>query len=344
MSYMLDEIRQQPAAVSALLVRERRAIERLAAACRARGIELIFVAARGTSDHAAVYAKYLAEIVAGTPVCLAAPSVFTLYGAAPRLDNALVLAISQSGEAVDARAILERARAAGQLTACITNNAGSPLAAAAEHVIDCGAGEEKSLPATKTYTTSLAAVAALVAELAGEARLREELRAVPGWMEAVLESEAVIAPRVERYRYMEECVVLARGFNQCTALETALKLTETSYVLANPYGAADFLHGPIAAVEEGTPCLLYAPSGQTYPQMEELAGKLAEREAELVIISDRVELRERAQTFLPIPGVPEALSPLVAIVVGQLFAYHLATVKGRDPDRPRGLRKVTITQ
>lgn len=340
---MLQEIREQPEALQRLLDQELDRVAALAAAARAQDLSFLFLAARGTSDHAAVYCKYLCEIVAGLPVALAAPSVFTLYGARPRLDSALVLGISQSGKAADAIEVLNAARSAGQLTGCITNDPASPMAAAVEHPLCCRAGVEQSLPATKTYTTSLALVYALVAHLAGKPELIDDLRRVPEWISQALAVEDQIAESASRYRYMEECVVLARGINQCSALETALKLSETSYLRAHPYSAADFFHGPIAIVDEGYPCLLIAPSGGGLPVMKELATALQERGGELLVLSDDADLLNAATTPLRMPKVPEYLSPLVGIVVAQLFAFHLARVKGRDPDRPRGLKKVTHT-
>jgi glucosamine--fructose-6-phosphate aminotransferase (isomerizing) len=344
MPYMLDEIESQPAALEQFLEREAEPVARLAESCREREIELIYIAARGTSDHAAVYAKYLFEITTGLPVCLAAPSVFTLYGAELRLEKALILGISQSGAAADAGEILQTNRRLGRLTACITNHPDSPMGAAAEYVIDCRAGEERSLPATKTYTASLAAVASLAAEYARDGSLAGALRGVPTWLREVIGTGPGIACRVERYRYMEECFVLGRGYNQCTALETALKLTETSYVRASPYSAADFLHGPIASVGEGMTCLLFAPGGRALAPMADLARRLREQRAELIVVSDADDLLGSATTPFRVPSVPEPVSPLVAVCVGQLFACHLALVKGRDPDRPRGLKKVTLTR
>ncbi len=340
---MLREIREQPAALERLLADELGRVGELAEAARARNISLLFLAARGTSDHAAVYAKYLFEIIAGIPAALAAPSVFTLYGATVRLDDALVLGISQSGKAADAIEVLKRARAAGQLTGCITNDAESPMSQTAEFPLCCRAGVERSLPATKTYTTSLALVYALVASLAERSELLEDLRRAPEWVEQVLGLHDHIGECAERYRFMEECVVLARGINQCSALEAALKLSETTYVRAHPYSSADFKHGPIAVVDEGYPCFLFGPSGEGYETMVQMADALRDRGAELIVLSDREELLEKATTRLPLPQVPELLSPLVGIVAAQLFAYHLARVKGRDPDNPRGLLKVTHT-
>jgi glucosamine--fructose-6-phosphate aminotransferase (isomerizing) len=340
---MLAEIREQPEALERLLEQELDRVRALAAAARQRRISLLFLAARGTSDHAAVYAKYLCEILAGLPAALAAPSVFTLYDAEVRLDHALVLGISQSGRAADAIEVLRRAREAGQLTGSITNDPDSPMAAAAEHSLCCRAGVERSLPATKTYTTSLALVYALAALLAGREELLDDLRRAPDLVRQALALEPQIAEGAERYRYMEECVVLARGLNQCSALEAALKLSETSYLRAHAYSASDFLHGPIAIVEDGYPCLLFAPSGRGLQPMMEVADELEKREAELLVLSDDPAMLKRARTPLPMPAAPEWLTPLVGIVVAQLFAYHLARVKGRDPDRPRGLKKVTHT-
>jgi glutamine---fructose-6-phosphate transaminase (isomerizing) len=343
-AWMIREIREQPEALQRMLDDELPAVERLAAAAREKEVGLLFLAARGTSDHAAVYAKYLVEILAGIPTALAAPSVFTLYGGAPRLGGALVLGISQSGKAADAIAVLERCRASGCLTGCISNDRQSPMARVVEHSLYCHAGPERSLPATKTYTTSLAVVYALAALLAGKPELLDDLRRVPDLVAAALQRDEQIAASAERYRFMAECVVLARGLNQCSALETALKLSETSYMRAQPYSAADFLHGPIAVIEAGNPCLLFAPSGAGYPSMVEVAGELEKRGAELLIISDREELLARAHCPLPMPpGVPELLTPLVGVVAAQLFAFHLARIKGRDPDNPRGLKKVTHT-
>jgi glucosamine--fructose-6-phosphate aminotransferase (isomerizing) len=341
--HMLREIREQPEALQRLLDHEPDRVSALCQAARERDVSLLFLAARGTSDHAAVYAKYLIEIAAGLPVALAAPSVFTLYRARVRLEQALVLGISQSGKAADAIEVLSLAREAGRLTGCITNDRDSPMARTAEHPLYCHAGPEKSLPATKTYTTSLALVCALAACLSARDDLLEDLRRVPELVSAALRLEEQVADRAERYRYMEECAVLARGINQCSALETALKLSETSYLRAQPFSAADFLHGPIAVVEEGYPCFLFAPGGAGFEAMVELADALEKRGAELIVLSDRPELLDRAETPLPMPETPELLSPLVGIVVAQLFAYHLARVKGRDPDRPRGLKKVTHT-
>lgn len=345
MSLMLDEIYEQPQAIAAAIEQEHRNIAALVGDILDREVRTVVIAARGTSDHAATYAKYLLEIVVGVPVALAAPSVTTLYDASVNFSGCLVLGISQSGQATDVVQTLSAARATGALTACITNVSGSPLCDVSDHALLCHAGEEKAVAATKTYTTALALIAQLAGQWANRQSLLEGLRNIPDQMRSVLALEEPIAQAVERYRYIQECAVMARGINQATALETALKMTETSYLVAKPYSGADFLHGPIAMVSEGFPCFLFAPDGRAYPFMLELALKLKEREAEMVIFAHSPEILELAVRPLQVPvSVDELLSPLLYIVPGQLWACHLARARGQNPDKPRGLAKVTLTR
>jgi glucosamine--fructose-6-phosphate aminotransferase (isomerizing) len=345
MSLMLEEIYEQPQAIARAVEQEYANVTRLVGELREREIRHVVIAARGTSDNAATYAKYLIEIVAGFPVALAAPSVYTLYDASVNLAGSLVLGISQSGQATDVVKTLSVARAAGALTVGITNVADSPLSTVSDYTLLCHAGEEKAVAATKTYTTALALIALLVGQWAGSAELVNGLRAIPDQLQATLDMDDTVAAAVERYRYIQECAVLARGLNQATALEAALKMTETSYLVAKPYSGADFLHGPIAMVSEGFPCFLFAPEGRAYPSMVELALKLRERGAELIVVAHSPEILELATKPLALPlAVHELLSPLLYIVPGQLWAYHLARTRGQNPDKPRGLTKVTLTR
>jgi glutamine---fructose-6-phosphate transaminase (isomerizing) len=338
------EIHEQPAVLRGMLQRANGAIEALADAIRATRIEHVLVAARGTSDHAATYAKYLFGMVNGLPVGLAAPSMYTLYDAPPTLRNTLVLGISQSGMSPDIVAVVENGRAQGMVTAALTNASASPLAQAAEHVIPLGAGEERSVAATKTYTAELMALAMLSAALADDEGPRRELAQVPEAVAGALSLEPTLAQRAERYRYMEQCAVISRGYNYATALEIALKLKELTYTDTTPYSSADFLHGPIAVVRPGYPVLIIAPTGRAQPALRELVDELAGRGAELLIISDDPALTARAELPLRLPmALPEWLSPIPAVVPGQLLGYHLALARGLDPDRPRGLSKVTET-
>jgi len=343
---MLDEIHEQPEAIKKLIAAERESIKKLAEEIKNRGINLAVFAARGTSDNAATYGKYIFEIVNGMPTSLAAPSVFTLYNARPNLENSLVIGISQSGQAADVIECLQRSKELGALTVAITNEAGSSITKAADYTILCHAGPERSVAATKTYTTTLAAIALLSATLAGREDLINGLMATPAQITEVLKScEATIADRAERYRYMEECFVLARGISRATAFEAGLKLAETNYVTVEPFSSSDFLHGPIAIVDEGAPCFLYAPQGPGFDSMMDIARRLEKKGAELIVISDSAEILSMATTRIAIPvKVDDLLAPIIYIVVGQLFAQYLASTRGLDPDHPRGLSKVTITR
>lgn len=345
MSYMLDEIHQQPDVMARVVQNERRAAEQLAAEIERRDIQFAMLAARGTSDHAAIYGKYLLEINNGIPVALADPSVFTLYESDLKLGRALVIGISQSGKAADVCECLRRSKEAGALTVGITNEAASPITGVADHAILCNAGEELGVAATKTYTSTLAALYLLSASLSHTPARIDALLKCADAMRAALGMQDYIADRAERFRYMQEGYVISRGFNYCTALEIALKLAETSYIGLIGYSAADFLHGPIAAVHENEACFLCAPPGRAYPGMLEMAGKLRERAAETVILSSEAEILALATTACKLDAkVDEELSPLVYVIPGQLLAYHLAVARGYDPDRPRGLSKVTITR
>ena len=341
-----EEIHEQPAVLARLLDRQAEPVRRLAASLRAREVDFVFVAARGTSDNAGLYAKYLWGASNGLPVALAAPSLFTAYARPPALRRALVVAISQSGQSPDIVAVLDEARRQGAPTLAIVNDAASPLARAADAVVDVCAGPEQAVAATKSYTAQLMAIAMLSAAFAGDEARWSELARVPGLVERVLSLDDAIGERAERYRFMAHCVVLGRGFNYATAFEWALKLKELAYVIAEPYSSADFQHGPVAMVERGFPVLAVAPGGAVFDDTRALLARLVEeKQVELLVVSDRDEALSLAHTPLRLPaGETEWLSPLVAIVPAQLFCYHLTRTKGYDTEAPRGLRKVTLTR
>lgn len=344
MSFLQDEIRQQPQALMTLLDRETENARRIAADLRGRGVKYVIMAARGTSDNAARYGQYLLGAYNRLPVGLATPSLFSVYGEPPRLEDGLVIGISQSGQSPDIVAVLEEGQRQGAPTLAITNEPDSPLAAQADHVIPLHAGEEQAIAATKTYTAQLTALALLSCALGDDPDRLGALRRISLAVGRVLEREEWIAGAVERYRYMETCVVLGRGYNYATAFEIALKLKELNYLIAEPYSSADFMHGPIAVVGSGFPALVVAPSGKMFDMMRAFTLELKSRGAELLIVSDRQDLLAEAVTPLPLPGgVPEWLSPIVAVIPGQLFALHLTLTKGHDPDQPQGLQKVTLT-
>jgi glucosamine--fructose-6-phosphate aminotransferase (isomerizing) len=339
------EIGEQPTVLSHLLETQASHVARIAADIRKRDIHGVLLAARGSSDHAGLYAKYLLGIVNRLPVALAAPSMFSIYERPPILKNTWVVAISQSGQSPDIVSVLVEGKRQGQPTLAITNAPGSPLAREADFVIDIQAGVEEAVAATKTYTAELMAIAMISAALTEDSRRLAELALIPDLVHQALALGEPLAERAERYRYMTQCVVLGRGYNYATATEWALKLKELAYVVAEPYSSADFRHGPIAVVEAGFPVLVIAPDGVIYPDLQALLGRLAgECHAEMVVISNREQALRLAQLAIPLPrSLPEWLSPLVSIVPAQLFCLHLTQAKGIDTEAPRGLSKITRT-
>ncbi|MDY6874362.1 MAG: SIS domain-containing protein [Chloroflexota bacterium] len=343
-THLYREIHQQPEVIRNLIDHTQGPIETLAEEILARGIRHIFIAARGTSDNAGRYAKYLLGAQNHLDVSLATPSLFTIYGQPPTLTDSLVLGISQSGKSPDIVSVLQEGKKQGALTAAITNIPKSDLGRAADIVMDLQAGEEHSLAATKTYTAQLTTLALLSTALAADADRVEQLTSFPTQVEALLETESTIKELVERYRYMNHCIIIGRGLNYATAFEFALKLKELTYTIAEPYSSADFLHGPVALVDRGFPVFVIGPSGQMVPEMLGLVEKVRERDAEVMTISDNEDLLGLADRAITLPaGVPEWLSPISVIVPAQIFALYLAHTRGFDVDLPRGLHKVTET-
>ena len=345
MSLLGNEIHEQPQVLARLLDEQAETAVQIAAAIRERDVRYAVIAARGTSDNAGRYAQYLFGATVGLPVALATPSLFSIYRTPPRVGDALVLGVSQSGQSPDVVAVVEEARQQGALTAAVTNVPDSPLGQAAEYVLPLGAGQERAVAATKTYTAQLAALALLAVQLSGDGERLASLRSVPEAMQRTLALEDPIARAAQRYTYATECIVLGRGYNYATAFEIALKLKELTYLIVEPYSSADFRHGPVAIVERGFPAIFVVPQGAVYPDMLALAHELAGREAELIVISGQDEPLSIAHTPLRLPVVlPEWLSPFTCVVPGQLLALHVTLAKGYDPDHPRGLKKVTETE
>jgi glucosamine--fructose-6-phosphate aminotransferase (isomerizing) len=339
-----QEIHEQPAALGRLLEAESARIDRIAAAIQARAPRFVLIAARGSSDNAARYGQYLFGAHNRLPVALATPSLFTLYQSPPRLEEALVLAISQSGQSPDILAVVEEGNRQGALTLALTNDVASPLAQLAGHTIDLHAGPERSIAATKTYTTSLMALALLGTALSGDKTHHQALDLVPAFVAETLVATDSILAAARAFREAEACVVLGRGYNYSTAFEIALKLKELTYVLAEPYSSADFQHGPVALVDKDFPVIAVVPHGRTADELTAFLEGLQARHPHLVAITAVQSLLEIAHTPIPLPAdLPEWLSPLAAVVPGQLFALGLALAKGIDPDNPRGLKKVTRT-
>lgn len=340
-----SEIFEQPQRLASLLDSQKQTVLEIAKAIQSRNVQYVFLAARGTSDNAGRYANYLWGAHNGLPLALATPSLFTYYQSPPRLKNALVVGISQSGQSPDIVSVLEEGRRQNCLTLAITNISGSPLAGTADFVLDIQAGEEKAVAATKTYTTELMAIAMISAAMLDAQERWDQLASVSRWAGQALALDEQIAQMTQRYRYMSQCVVLGRGFNYATAFEWALKMKELTYVVADPYSSADFQHGPIAMVEGGFPVLAVSPNGRVQESMRDMLTRLRkQKNAELVVISDDEAALALAQSPIPLPTqIPEWLTPLVGIIPAQLFACHLTEVKGYDTETPRSITKVTET-
>jgi glutamine---fructose-6-phosphate transaminase (isomerizing) len=333
------EIAQQPDVVARLLDRERIAIDALAAELRRRAPRYAVLAARGTSDNAARYAQHVLGRILRLPVVLATPSLHTLYDAPPRYADAVVIGISQSGASPDIVSVVAEGTKQGALTAAITNAPSSPLAGAAQHVIDLGAGEERSVAATKTYTASVAAIAALVAS--GDAALTADVERLPDALAAQLELTGDAAAAVRAAADWRRLTVVGRGAHYATAFEAALKIRELAGIVAEPYSPADLLHGPIAAVSPRQPLLAIAPGGPTEESMREVVAAARERGARVAAIGHD---RALGDPFLELVDIPEWLGPVVAIVPAQLLAIGLAEERGVDVDAPFGLSKITLTR
>ena len=352
---MLEEIRQQPGTIERTLKEEWKRAESLRRHFERNPPRLIVLAARGTSDNAAQFGRYLLEISTGIPVSLAAPSVFTLYHANVRVKDAVVVAISQSGESTDTNLVLERARDAGAFTIGITNESESTLAKLASQTFLVRAGKERSVAATKTYTGQLLCFY-LLAHALGAAIEFGDLERLPGWAGDALRLESEIRARAERYCFMQHAVCIGRGLNYSNSFEFALKLMETCYVIAERFSSADLLHGPIAMLEPSFPAFLFCPPGVTWKPTFELLERLHAIRAEALAITDlsnphvagasgltQEPLMIRAQIGQT-GNLPEDIyTPIPYIIPAQLFAASLAEMKRLDPDRPRTLSKVTQT-
>jgi glucosamine--fructose-6-phosphate aminotransferase (isomerizing) len=343
-TYLHKEIYEQPAVLEKLLLQEETTAAALAQAIRERNITHVVIAARGTSDNAARYAKYVLGAMNGLPVGLAAPSMFTLYKRPPRLDNALALGISQSGKSPDIVSVLAEARRQGALTAVITNEPGSDLAAQGEFVLKLHAGQERATAATKTYSAELAAIALLSTLLAQDDRMMGDLSRIPGAAAQALDLESAIRELAPRYRYMSRSIVIGRGYNYCTAFELALKLKELTYTAVEPYSSADFLHGPVAMIEPGFPVIVIAPLGALKDEIRSFVRTLLGYQAEVLCFTNDEELLKWTPLHVVVAQeIPEWLSPIPMIIPGQLFSLHLAGVRNYDVDTPRHIRKVTET-
>jgi len=346
---LLDEICEQPQVARRLLDRGRERIEAIAEAVRAHEPGFVYLVARGSSDNAGVHAKYLLGMKNGLPVALAAPSLFTLYESPPRIDESLVLGLSQSGQSPDLVKAVQEGRRQGALTVVFTNAPESPLARAAEHVLPLEAGDEVSVAATKSYTATLLAVAMLSAALRGKEGSRTDwtlLDEVPKLLEETLalQERDKLRALAESHKDDARCAVIGRGLNYSTAYEWSLKLEELASVSARPFSSADFRHGPIAQIGPGFPALLVHTEGRAGDDVLRLAVELERRRADIVLLTTSAEAASCFEGSLLAAPADEALTPILLAVPAQLFAVELALARGLDPEKPVGLTKVTTTE
>lgn len=340
---LFSEISEQPELIQKLIDSEGGHIGKIGSELKNK-FKYVVIAARGTSDNAARYAQYVLGAFNDYQVALATPSLFTVYKNPPNLADALVIGVSQSGQSPDIVSVLASAKEQGSPTICITNDVKSPLAKTSDFVIPLHTGAEKAVAATKTYTASLAAFALLSLSFDKSSKREKELHALPEKLSGIIASSMKIVKTTERYRYMDHCVVIGRGFNYSTAFEIALKVKELTRVVSVPFSSADFSHGPIATVRSGFPVIIVAPSGEMYPHIRGFMDKLIGMGAEIISISDKKEITTKSALGFVIPaGIPEWLSPIAYILPGQLFARQLAIEKGLNIDNPEGLTKVTAT-
>jgi len=335
---MAAEMAQQPQVIAALTGRRAELVRQITSILP-DDLSGIVLLARGSSDHAAVYGRYVLELAAGRPVSLAAPSLHTLYGAKVDYRGYLAVAVSQSGRTPEIVTVLERMKAGGARCLAITNSPDSPLGAAADMVLDLDAGVEEAVPATKTFSAQIVAFA-LIAEALGAVPWNgsdwERLRA---HVEVVLGDDTPARRVATIIGNSTGLVTVGRGILYSAALEAALKLKETTSILAEGYSSADLRHGPIAVATGGLPVVAFIAPGPAAPDMHELMSWLDRRGARVLDVSEEVG------AALPLPGgLPEMLVVVPAIVRAQQLALWLARHRGIDPDAPAGLSKVTLTQ
>ncbi|NUR27101.1 MAG: SIS domain-containing protein [Catenulispora sp.] len=342
---MATDIAEQPEVYGKLLEAPSvAAIEQVARAIAERRPKHVVFTARGTSDHAALYAAYLTEIRLGIPAGLASPSAITVYGARPDFSEALVVGVSQSGGSPDLTEVLKIARDQGALTLAVTNNAGSLLNQTAELTIDVAAGHERAVAATKTYTAELLALLLLVEAVMGGGTVPAEERAalaeLPALAARTLEDETP-AQLADRYRFAGRVVTTGRGYAYPTAREAALKLMETSYLAALAFSGADLLHGPLAMADPDVPVLAVLGTGPGSTAMADVLHRLGERRADVVTIGSGQVAEASAR--LAVPAVDERYAALLDNLPLQRLALAIALGRGENPDAPRGLKKVTET-
>lgn len=337
-SLMYQEIREIPAAVQRLLDESGPAIREAAGAARALDPSVIVTVARGSSDHACTYLKYVAELTLGLPVASVGPSVSSIYGAKLKLPKALCISVSQSGKSPDIVDLAGAARAGGAMTLAVTNDAASPLARAADRVIDIAAGPERSVAATKTFVTSAVAGLALLAEWQQDRALLAAIAALPERLARACAADwgalaGVMATESSLF-------TIARGPSFAMSGEAALKFKETCRIHAENYSSAEVMHGPVSIVGDGFPVLAFAAADAAEQAVAGIADAMAGKGARVFATTDKV----KTAAVLPAVRTDHWLTdPLALIVSFYAMVERVAVARGIDPDAPRHLRKVTET-
>ena len=339
-TFMEKEIQEEPGVLEKILENNIMRVERIKDYIKDKGITSVYISARGTSDNASNLGKYLIESLLGLPTALAAPSLFTIYNTPPVLRNTLVIGVSQSGRGEDVKEVMVEGKKQGAFCIAITNDVKSPIAEVADEILPCWAGEEKSVAATKTYLAEIFNLYLFGVILKDKKEILTSLYNIPGYVDKIISETSKVD--VERYHFMDRCIIIGRGFNYPTAMEFSLKLKETSYIFSESFSSADFLHGPLALVSSELPIFIFVPSGPTYSHLSELIGVLSEKHTEIFAFSFEDIKNTRINLIIP-NKIEEMLSPLLFAPSFQIIANNLAIEKGYDPDHPRYLKKVTVT-
>ena len=345
MSLLLDEICEQPTVLKKLYALNEVKVKAIAEEYQKRGLDGVYFAARGTSDHACVYAQYLMGITAGIPCALGTPSVITKYGAKMKFGTDLVVGVSQSGKAEDVLQVLKQANEQGCLTVAVTNDESSPMAREAKYHLYCAAGKEESIAATKTFTAEMYLLAMLCAELADSDELKEQLQTIGDDTAALLKyAPPALEAKTVRYRYLTNAFILGRGLEYPIALEGALKILETNCIKMKGAAISDFYHGPIAQIAEGDLVIVISSRGATSDDDRAMIDRLHEIGAEIFVITNDEELYKSEKFGILTPEGGIYTVPFLFAVCVQLFAYELTVVRDIDPNKSKVLKKITITK
>lgn len=340
-SLMQKEIHEQIHLLDQCYTKNQSRLVEIGKIVRERNIQFIIYAARGSSDNAGIYFKYLCEVHAGLPVSFSAPSVITLYKGKPKFQNTLVIGVSQSGKAQDVYSVLEHAKSQGAITVSITNHEDSPLATLADFHLHLAMGLEESVAATKTFTAQLFLLGHLANQIALHDELERDLATVKEILKQTLTVENEIKRYANEYKDVESCFVLGRGYAYGIADELALKLQETSYIKAMAFATSDFHHGPLALASENQRFIVLAPEDSSLENSFEIVQKIQEVGAIPLIFSSSTGFP--TQAVIKIPNAAPSVMVFPLIVASQLFSLYVSLAKGLNPDKPRGLKKVTIT-